>query len=48
MHKQLKEVLVSISIEPIQKQKILLDTILKNRMDGYEQVDDITLVGIKI
>jgi serine phosphatase RsbU (regulator of sigma subunit) len=48
MYKQLKDVLVSISNEPIKNQKIILDKILMKWMHGYDQVDDITLIGIKI
>jgi serine phosphatase RsbU (regulator of sigma subunit)/TPR repeat protein len=48
MYKQLKETLVSISQKPMSEQKETLNSILKNWMGDVEQVDDITIIGIRI
>ena len=48
MYKQLKETLVSISDKPLAEQKQTLDAILKDWMGDTEQVDDITIIGIRI
>lgn len=48
MYKQLKETLVSIATQPLAEQKETLITILNNWMGLNEQVDDITIIGIRI
>ncbi len=48
MYKQLKETLLSISQKPMSEQKETLNLILKNWMGDVEQVDDITIIGVKI
>jgi serine phosphatase RsbU (regulator of sigma subunit) len=48
MYKQLKETLVSISSKPLNEQKEILQEILKAWMGDNEQVDDITIIGIRI
>jgi serine phosphatase RsbU (regulator of sigma subunit)/antitoxin component YwqK of YwqJK toxin-antitoxin module len=48
MYKQLKETLVSIAQNPMSEQKEALNSILKNWMGDVEQVDDITIIGIRI
>lgn len=48
MHKRLKELLLSISDEPVQKQKEVLSNMLSNWIGQLEQVDDITVAGIRI
>lgn len=48
MYKQLKETLLAISEKPIDEQNEALNNILKNWMGNAEQVDDITIIGIKI
>jgi serine phosphatase RsbU (regulator of sigma subunit) len=48
MYKQLKETLVSISQNPMLKQKETLNSILKEWMSDVEQVDDITIIGIRV
>ncbi len=46
--KNLKELLLSIHHEPMEKQKILLEETLENWKNNYEQVDDISIIGLKI
>jgi serine phosphatase RsbU (regulator of sigma subunit) len=48
MYKQLKELLISISGESVQKQKELLSQALHHWIGNLEQVDDITVAGIRI
>jgi serine phosphatase RsbU (regulator of sigma subunit) len=48
MYKQLKETLITISHLPLNRQKEALTTILSQWMDTIEQVDDITLIGIRV
>lgn len=48
MYKQLKETLVSISNMPLTEQKEILHSIFKEWMGDVEQVDDITIIGIRI
>ncbi|MGZ4075935.1 MAG: two-component regulator propeller domain-containing protein [Bacteroidia bacterium] len=48
MRKQLKELLVSISHLPMQEQKIKLKNALNDWKGNLEQIDDITIVGIRI
>ena len=48
MSKNLRELLVSISQEPMGTQKQIIQTELKNWQGNLEQVDDICIIGIKI
>ncbi|MDP2385254.1 MAG: SpoIIE family protein phosphatase [Bacteroidota bacterium] len=48
MYKKLKETLVSISEKPLNEQDNILRSVLKVWMEGSEQVDDITLIGIRV
>ena len=48
MYKQLKELLLGISHLSMQEQKEKLQTCLNNWKGDLEQVDDITLIGIRI
>lgn len=48
MYKQLKDVLVSISSEPMETQKQKLADSLNYWKGNMEQVDDITLVGVRV
>lgn len=48
MYKQLKETLISISSLPLPEQHAFLNSTLKAWMGANAQVDDITLIGIKI
>jgi serine phosphatase RsbU (regulator of sigma subunit) len=48
MYKQLKELLVKISILPMKEQKEQLQFVLNTWKEGYEQIDDICLIGVKI
>lgn len=48
MKRQLKELLISISHLPMDEQKEKLSTSFHNWKAGLEQVDDITIVGIRI
>jgi serine phosphatase RsbU (regulator of sigma subunit) len=44
---QLKELLLSIHTEDLEQQEELLRSNLNNWMKGYEQIDDICLMGVK-
>jgi len=48
MIKNFKKLLLDIHKEPFDKQKIILNDILIKWIKGYEQLDDILIVGIKI
>ena len=48
MYKQLKELLICISTEPMEIQKQKLSDALNNWKGNMEQVDDITLIGIRV
>ena len=48
MSKKLKELLVANVHLPINQQKELLDATFKNWLGNLEQVDDVTVIGIKI
>ncbi len=48
MYKQLKELLISIAHLPMQEQKEKLSTALNNWKGDLEQIDDITLIGVRI
>jgi tetratricopeptide (TPR) repeat protein len=48
MSKKLKELLLANVHLPIAQQKELLDTTFKNWVGNLEQVDDVTVIGIKV
>lgn len=48
MSKRLKEMLVEISDKPMSEQKEIMNTTLENWKGEHEQVDDITVMGIKV
>ncbi len=48
MSKNLKELLIANSHLPMDKQKILLESTFENWRNGIEQVDDVTLIGIRV
>ncbi len=48
MSKNLKELLIANAHLPMQQQKELLDNTFNNWVGDLEQVDDVTLIGIKI
>jgi serine phosphatase RsbU (regulator of sigma subunit) len=48
MSKQLKEQITSIYNMPLTEQKIYLDNAFRNWHGNLEQVDDVTLIGIKL
>jgi tetratricopeptide (TPR) repeat protein len=48
MAKRLKDLLISINNEPLQKQSKLLNSALEKWMGNIEQIDDILLIGLKI
>lgn len=48
MKKKMKELLVSISEKPIEEQKSILEQTHLDWKDGFEQTDDILVMGIKI
>lgn len=47
-YKQLQSLLLSVSSQPMQDQKKLLEKALLDWKGGFEQVDDILLIGVKI
>ncbi len=48
MSKNLKELLASNANLPMHEQKLLLKKTFKNWVGDFEQVDDVTIIGIKI
>ena len=48
MYKKMKELLISISTEPMEIQKQKLNDTLNDWKGDMEQVDDITIIGVKI
>ncbi len=46
--KRFKELLLQIHSLPMQTQKEMLDTIITNWRGNYDQVDDITVMGVKL
>ncbi len=48
MSKQLKEYLMTISILPMHEQKQKLRTVFGNWKGNFEQVDDVSLIGIRV
>jgi hypothetical protein len=48
MYKQLKEMLVKISSEPMAKQHEILSTALNTWKGEMEQVDDVCLIGVRV
>ena len=48
MSKNLKDLLLANAHLPIQQQKELLDNTFTKWVGDLEQVDDVTLIGIKI
>ena len=48
MYKKLKELLISISCEPMEIQKQKLTDALNNWQGDLEQVDDVTLIGVRV
>ena len=47
-HKQLKELLLSITNEPMETQKQKLIDVFDNWKGNLEQVDDVCLIGVRI
>lgn len=48
MHKQLKELLISIAHLTTQEQKEKLSNALNNWKGNLEQVDDVCIIGIRV
>lgn len=48
MSKNLKELLLANSHLPMDEQKVLLDNTFKNWIGDLEQVDDVTVIGIRV
>ena len=48
MQKRLLNLLIQHASEPLEKQKEILDDHLKKWMKGYDQVDDISVLGFKV
>lgn len=47
-YKQFRDLLVSISSKPMEQQKELLHSALKDWMQDYEQIDDICVIGVRV
>ncbi len=48
MYKQLKQLLISISSEPMQTQKQKLTHVFDSWKGNLEQIDDVTLIGVRV
>jgi ligand-binding sensor domain-containing protein/serine phosphatase RsbU (regulator of sigma subunit) len=48
MYKRFKEILLQGAAQPVQQQKLFLEKELDLWMTGYEQVDDILVIGIQL
>lgn len=48
MLKRMKKILIENVDKPMQEQKKILENALDNWMEGYGQIDDILLIGVKI
>ncbi len=48
MYKQFKEILIQNSCKPMADQKEILESIFENWKGDYEQIDDITVLGMRI
>ena len=44
----LKRLLVSIQDKTMDEQREILNTTIQNWMDGFEQVDDILIIGVRV
>jgi serine phosphatase RsbU (regulator of sigma subunit) len=47
-YKNLKETLLSINKKPMEEQKQILDSMIEDWKGGFEQIDDILLIGIRV
>jgi sigma-B regulation protein RsbU (phosphoserine phosphatase) len=47
-YKQLQDLILSVAHEPMEKQEKILDDAFSQWRDKLEQVDDVTIIGIKI
>ncbi|MEO8759678.1 MAG: PP2C family protein-serine/threonine phosphatase, partial [Bacteroidia bacterium] len=48
MYKQLKDLLISVAQMPMPKQKEMISASLDNWKGNLEQIDDITLIGVRV
>ena len=48
MAKQLKDLFVTISDKPMNKQLEILDKTFENWRGEHEQIDDVTVMGLRI
>lgn len=47
-YKQMQQLLLKIAHEPMEKQRQILTTVFENWKDELEQVDDVTVIGVRI
>jgi tetratricopeptide (TPR) repeat protein len=48
MHKRLKELLISISDNEMEEQKNILERTFNEWKEGYKQIDDVTIMGVRV
>jgi serine phosphatase RsbU (regulator of sigma subunit) len=47
-YSQFRELIEKASVLPIQEQKILIQSTMEDWIEGYEQIDDILVMGIRL
>ncbi|MBK6523845.1 MAG: hypothetical protein IPI93_01965 [Sphingobacteriaceae bacterium] len=48
MSKNLRDLLSKIAHLPMQEQKLILETTFKDWVGNLEQVDDVTIIGVRV
>lgn len=48
MHKRLKELLISISDNEMEEQRNILERTFNEWKEGYKQIDDVTIMGVRV